>query len=208
MIRQKSSSLCWSTVWGLLHPSAADGERRRGQIVPVWHSWHCCLLPGSQWHSQCYHCNGNPSQSASNINASLQISQPCSCSGIRCLCQAVLKARGEMWGWCAHFPSWHLPGGTGALLQSSAWATPEAFKIITTTVCVWGSLNASLQPCLREKKQKEEKDATSNLSLSVNPQPVKSPSESLWNLWNLQVTGYLWTVLLKKPKGLFFQEFV
>lgn len=43
----KSSSLCWSTVWSLLHPSAADGERCTGQISPVWHSWHFCLLPGS-----------------------------------------------------------------------------------------------------------------------------------------------------------------
>lgn len=50
MMRQKSPSLCWSKVLSLLQPSAAEGERHASQIAPVWHSWNCCLLPGTDIH--------------------------------------------------------------------------------------------------------------------------------------------------------------
>lgn len=128
-------------------------------LPPSWQPLTFTVLP-TRW---------QPPSISQQINAFLQISQPCSCSGSRCLCQPVLKARGEM---CRRADVPHLPSNTyqvapGLCLQSSAWATPETFNIITTTVCVWDNLNASLQPCPRGKKQKE-KDATSKPVLSVN----------------------------------------
>lgn len=97
MIRQKSCSLCWSSVRSLLHPSAADGERRTGQIAPVWHSWICCLfLALTDIHSA-------NSSMATTLNQLLyqQLSTDLTAllsSGARCQCQSVLKARGGMRG--------------------------------------------------------------------------------------------------------------
>lgn len=107
MMRQKSSRLCWSTVRSLPQPSAADGERGTGQIAPVWHSWNCCLLPGTHWPS----LNGNHPQSASK---SMLFYRSHSCA----------HALGPQ-GWCAHLLSQHLPGDTGSLppelILSNTW---------------------------------------------------------------------------------------
>lgn len=156
MMRQKSSKLCWSTVLSLLHPSAADGEWHTGQIAPVWHSWICCLLPGSPWHSQCW-----------------QISL------CRCLCQSVLEVRGGMWEgapglMCTSRTRWHR-----VFASSAAWAAHETFKIITTTVCVRAA-SMRLSSYIWEEKSKRRRMQTVNFPLVQTLSSVKSPS--YWRL--------------------------